>query len=204
MTVDGGIPASAETARTNVDPDTAVTVVVTRKVKKGHERDYERWLEKLVSDAKILPGFLGSTVDRPSSEALEYTSLFRFDSVANLQAFEQSELRRRALEEVAGLVEADAVWRKMSGLELWFSPPAGMVVPQPSRFRMAVVMIAVVYGLVFSIGKGVGIVLAEAPLPLRLLVTITIEVFFMTYVLMPRLTRWLARWIYPKSKVVPG
>ena len=34
----------------------------------------------------------------------------------------------------------------------------------------------------------------------QLLTTITIEVFLMTYVLMPRLTRWLARWIYPTRR----
>ncbi len=58
-------------------------------------------------------------------------------------------------------------------------------------------MIVVVYGLVLSLGKLVGLVLAAAPAPLRLLVTIVIEVLLMTYVLMPRITRWLARWIYP-------
>jgi antibiotic biosynthesis monooxygenase (ABM) superfamily enzyme len=37
---------------------------------------------------------------------------------------------------------------------------------------------------------------------LRLLVTIAIEVFFMTYWLMPRLTRGLAPWIYSTNGVV--
>lgn len=72
--------------------------------------------------------------------------------------------------------------------------------PQPSRFRMALVMIAVVYGLVFSLGSLVAAVLSTAPMSLRLLVTITIEVFLMTYVLMPRLTKVLAPFIYPKPK----
>ncbi|MEZ4315054.1 MAG: hypothetical protein R3F14_44135 [Polyangiaceae bacterium] len=99
------------------------------------------------------------------------------------------------------LVEEDAVWSRFTGLELWFTPPPGTVVPQPSRLRMAIVMIAVVYGLVLSIGQLVALGMAGAPMPIRLLVTIVIEVFLMTYVLMPRLTRWLARWIYPKSEV---
>lgn len=118
----------------------------------------------------------------------------------HLRGFEQSDLRRSALLEVADLVEADAVWNQLTGLEFWFTPPPGTVVPQPSRFRMALVMIAVVYGLVFSIGSLVAAVLSTAPMPLRLLVTITIEVFLMTYVLMPRLTKALASFIYPKPK----
>jgi uncharacterized protein len=175
-----------------------VTVVVTRRVKEGRQRQYEAWLDLLIKEASHLPGYLGTQVIRPATAAgREYTSVFRFDSVANLRAFEASELRRRALAEVGELVEADAVWRQLTGLELWFTPPAGTAVPQPSRFRMALVMIAVVYGLVLSIGQGVALALPTTPPRLRLLLTIVLEVMLMTYVLMPRITRWFARWIYP-------
>lgn len=177
-----------------------VTVVVTRRVRQGKEAAYEAWLSRLIADAAGLPGYLGTDVQRPAATGpREYTSIFRFASVEQLRAFEASDLRRRALADVVELVEADAVWKELTGLELWFTAPAGTVVPQPSRFRMALVMIAVVYGLVLSIGTLVAQVLGSAPVPVRLLVTITLEVFFMTYVLMPRLTRWLARWIYPRN-----
>jgi antibiotic biosynthesis monooxygenase (ABM) superfamily enzyme len=178
-----------------------VTVVVTRRVRSGSETAYEAWLERLIEGASAMPGYLGARVQRPGAgEPPVYTSIFRFDSVEHLRAFEASDLRRRALQEVTDLVEADAVWSRLTGLELWFTPPAGTVVPQPSRFRMALVMIVVVYGLVLSIGQLVGAVLGFAPQPIRLLVTIVIEVFLMTYVLMPRLTRGLARWIYPRKE----
>ncbi len=178
-----------------------VTVVVTRQVRVGSEAAYEVWLERLIEGAKGMPGYLGARVQRPGAGAPPvYTSVFRFDSVEHLRAFEVSDLRRRALVEVADLVEADAVWSRLTGLELWFTPPAGTIVPQPSRLRMSLVMIAVVYGLVLSLGQLVGAVLGAAPQPLRLLITIVIEVFLMTYVLMPRLTRWLARWIYPRKE----
>jgi hypothetical protein len=178
-----------------------VTVVVTRRVRRGCEEAYEAWLERLIEGAKTMPGFLGARFQRGTAEeAPVYTSVFRFDSVEHLRAFEVSDLRRRALREVTDLVEADAVWSRLTGLELWFTPPAGTVVPQPSRFRMALVMIAVVYGLVLSIGQLVGLALGTAPPPVRLLVTIVIEVFLMTYLIMPRLTRSLARWIYPRKE----
>ena len=175
-----------------------VTVVVTRRVRAGREAAYETWLARLIEEASTLPGYLGTSIHRPRvGGPREYTSIFRYDSVDHLRAFEESDLRRRALASVADLVEGDAIWERLTGLELWFTPPPGTVVPQPSRLRMALVMIAVVYGLVLSIGKLVALGLGQAPPPLRLLITITLEVFLMTYLLMPRLTRWLARWIYP-------
>jgi antibiotic biosynthesis monooxygenase (ABM) superfamily enzyme len=185
----------------NATAEEPVTVVVTRRVRAGRDAAYEAWLERLLSDAKALPGYLGTTVHRPPPGGREYTSVLRFDTVEHLRGFEESDLRRRALLEVAELVEADAAWRRMTGLEVWFAPPAGTVVPQPSRFRMALVMIVVVYGLVWSIGSLVAKVLEAAPGPLRLLVTIVIEVFLLTYVLMPRITRWFAKWIYPTKEV---
>lgn len=176
----------------------AVTVVVRRRVRQGREAAYEGWLDALIRAASALPGYLGTNVQRPApSNPREYTSVFRFDSLEHLRGFEESDLRRRALTEVVDLVEADAVWEKLTGLEFWFTPPPGTVVPQPSRLRMACVTIAVVYGLVLSIGTLVALVLNSAPMPVRLLVTITIEVFLMTYVVMPRVSRWLAWWIYP-------
>ena len=185
-------------APTDHDP---VTIVVTRRVRAGCDEAYEAWLERLLFEAKGLPGYLGTTVHRPPPGGREYTSVFRFDTVEHLRGFEESELRRRALSDVGELVEADAVWRRMTGLEFWFSPPPGAVVPQPSRFRMALVMIAVVYGLVLTIGTLVAQLLGAVPAPLRLLVTIVIEVFLMTYLLMPRLTRWFSKWIYPTKEV---
>jgi uncharacterized protein len=184
--------------------DEPVTVVVTRRVKPGHEPQYEAWLRRLVDDARGLPGFLGTDVQRPApGTAPVYTSVFRFDSVAHLQAFEGSELRARALAEVREHVEADATWRTLTGLEFWFTVPAGTAIPQPVRWRMALVMIAVVYVLVLSLGRLVALAMGDAPMSVRLLVTIAIEVLLMTYVLMPRLTRVLAPWIYPRVRA-PG
>lgn len=178
-----------------------VTVVATRRVKAGREAEYEAWLSRLIQASAALPGFLGTNILRPAAGAPRvYTSVFRFDTVEHLHAFEDSDLRRRALAEVAALSEADARWNRLTGLELWFTPPPGAVVPVPSRFRMALVMIAVVFGLVLSIGRAVALALPDAPVPARLFVTIAIEVFLMTYVLMPRITRGLARWIYPSER----
>lgn len=186
----------------SVSAQDAVTVVVTRRVKPGRESDYESWLSRLQTEARSLPGYLGVTTQRPATGGpREYVSVLRFDSLASLRAFEQSELRARYLAEVQDMVEADAVWKQMTGLEFWFTPPPGTVVPQPSRPRMALLMIVVVFSLVLIIGTGVNAATAwlpfEVPYPLRLLLTITIEVLLMTYWLMPQLTRRLAPWIYP-------
>jgi uncharacterized protein len=107
------------------------------------------------------------------------------------------------MHEVMDYLEADPIWKKSTGLEYWFTPPKGTVIPQPSRFRMALVMIAaVVFGLVLSIGQLISMVAADVAYYLRLFVTLSIDIFLLTYVVMPHITRLLAKWIYPSSKTV--
>jgi uncharacterized protein len=181
----------------------SVTVVVSRRVKSGYESQYENWLKRLLEEAKSMKGYMGAAVQKPAPGTTEYTSVFRFDSVENLRKFEESEIRTSYLREVVDYVEADAIWKKFSGLEFWFSPPTGTIVPQPSRFRMALVMIVVVYGLVISIGQLVSTLVGDViPSYVRLFITILIEIFLMTFILMPRLTKLLAKWIYPSSSPI--
>jgi antibiotic biosynthesis monooxygenase (ABM) superfamily enzyme len=193
------------TLNANPTPTTEpVTVIIRRRVRPGREAAYEAWLQRLQADARMLQGYLGVTTQRPASTGpREYVSAVRFDSLQSLQAFEASEMRARHLTEVAPLVQGDAVWERLTGLEFWFSAPPGTLVPQPSRHRMGLVMVAVVFTLVLVIGSAVNAAFAalpfQTPYPMRLLVTISIEVVLMTYWLMPVLTRRLARWIYPSQ-----
>lgn len=176
-----------------------VTVTVRRKVKPGREAAYEAWLTNLTEGAaRDFPGYLGAEFHRPGPDGA-YRSVFRFDSLTQLEAFERSDFRARMLTEVADLVAADAAWERMTGLEFWFDPPAGTRVPQPSPHRMALVLVAVVFTLVLILNLTVGALMAGWPFALRVLVTVCIQVGMMTYVIMPRLTPLIARFIYPKS-----
>lgn len=178
-----------------------MTTVVERRVKPDRVADYEEWLQRLLAEASHLQGYLGADIHPPPAGASSptYTSVFRFESLDDLRSFETSDLRRRAMAEVVDLVEADAAWSTHTGLELWFSAPPGTVVPQPVRWRMALLLGVVVYLLVLIFGGIAGALIPGWPFPLRLGVVIAVEITLMTYVLLPFLTRRLARWIYPSD-----
>lgn len=177
-----------------------VTVVVRRRVRPGREAAYEAWLTRLTAGvARDFSGYLGAEFHRPGADG-SYRSVFRFDSLASLEAFEQSAFRARMLAEGADLFAADAAWDRMTGLEFWFDPPPGTRVPQPSPHRMALVLVAVVFCLVLALTLGLGPLIAGWPLPLRLLLTVAIQVGLMTYVVMPWLTPRIARFVYPASR----
>ena len=180
-----------------------VTVVVRRKVRPGREKAYEAWLERLTRGAAAqFPGYLGAEFHRPAAPGEAYRSVFRFDSLDRLEAFERSEFRAAMLAEGAELFAADAAWQRMTGLEFWFDPPPGTRVPQPSPHRMALVLVAVVFVLVLGLNLTLGPLIAGWPLPLRVLATVTLQVALMTYVVMPRLTPLIARFVYPKTRTL--
>ncbi|MEO0763008.1 MAG: antibiotic biosynthesis monooxygenase, partial [Pseudomonadota bacterium] len=81
-------------------------------------------------------------------------------------------------------------------------PPAGTKAPQPNPHRMALVMVCVIFCLFMTVKAVLGPVIAGLPETLRILLTIIVQVALMTYVIMPRLTPLIARFIYPTSKTL--
>ncbi len=177
----------------------SITTVVRRRVRAGQDARYEAWLSDLLRDASKLPGYLGAEVQRPAIPSRTYVSIFRFDSLQNLETFERSDLRREYLARVVPFVEADAIWDQMTGLEVWFDAPPGTVAPQPTRWKMALLLIGLVFLLVEVLTTLARILAPNLPQPLTLLLVVTAQVCLLTYVIMPRVTRWLAFWLFSNT-----
>jgi len=179
-----------------------VTIVVRQSVKQGHEDAYEAWLKRMTEGAQAnFPGYLGVGFHRPSQPGDKYRQFFRFDSIEQLEEFERSEYRANMLAEGSVHFATDPTLERMTGLEFWFDPPRGTKVPQPSPHRMALVMIAVIFTMVLILSTVIGALTPNWPQPVRLLLTVSTQVMFMTYVVMPRLTPLISRFIYPRTRV---
>lgn len=182
-----------------------VTVVVRRTVKDRQQQGYERWLSALLEEVRDFPGYLGTEVQRPLPPNRTYISVFRFDTPENLERFEQSDLRRRHLAKIVPFIDSDANWDRLTGLEVWFSPPPGTVAAQPVRWRMVILIIATVFVLVEGLGALVGTVAPGLPGIARTALIVSIQVLLLTYVLLPWLTRTFRVWLFPLPKTeVPG
>jgi len=100
--------------------DEPVTVLVRRRVRAGHERAVEAWTAEATALCARYAGFLGANVIAPPrAEHGEYTSIFRFDSYAHLQAWEASEDHSAALARAATFTEGAVQLRTLSSLESW-------------------------------------------------------------------------------------
>jgi antibiotic biosynthesis monooxygenase (ABM) superfamily enzyme len=178
-----------------VEQDGPVSVVVRHRVKPGREAAFEDWQRGIIDAALKFDGHLGFHVIRPPDpKRPEYLVLFKFDSLANLEAWERSAERREWLDRVRPLLAGPPELERHTGLEVWFNPPPGR--PAPPRYRMAAVTLLTLYPLILGVQAAVAPHLADWPLPLRTLVTSALLVCVMTYAAMPLTTRMFAQWLY--------
>jgi antibiotic biosynthesis monooxygenase (ABM) superfamily enzyme len=178
-----------------IDQDGPVTVVVRHRVRPGKETEFEEWLRGISRAALKFEGCLGFNVIRPADPGQpEYVVLFRFDTFAHLETWEASETRREWLEKVAPLTVHTPMRERHTGMEVWFTPPAGRA--QPPRYKMAIVTLLAIFPLISLVQLLLAPLLSHWPLLLRTLATSSLLVCLMTYVVMPLMTRLFARWLY--------
>ena len=200
-----GVGADDGAAAAQPDPGGAVTTIVSRRVRPGHEADYERFLEGIIAAARSYPGHLGVEVIRPESAAAgDYRVVYRFDSAEHLRAWldsdEHAEWLRRADAHVAGPIRREY----LTGLESWFTLPAADAFKPPPPYKMALLTWATIFPLITLVVLSLEPVLAGLAIVPRLAATTAVTVPLMTWVAMPRVTWLLRRWLYPGQRATPG
>lgn len=179
------------------DENVPVTVVVTRVVKPGHEKDFELWQEKIIQETAKVEGYLGVSVIRPKDpKHPEYVTIFTFDQYSNLKRWFDSEIRKRLLAESRSFAPDDPKMQILTGLESWFTLP-GHAMQAPENYKMVLVTTVIVYVLVNSISFVTSPLIGTLPLFGQTAFTTPITCAIMTYWAMPKVTRLLRRWLYP-------
>lgn len=175
-----------------------LTVVVSRRVIKGKESDFEALSTQMTQRASHFPGYLGATMFRPSSpDDPEYRIVFKFQDRESLTAWEESDERAELLEQIESLLAQPSEREVTSGIVTWFTLPGQNPVKPPPRYKMTIVSWLALYPAVTLVFVLFGDLLASVPLLLRTMIVTVVVMLLMTYVLMPRMTRWFSFWLFP-------
>ena len=175
-----------------------VTTSVTRRVKPGHEEAYEAFLEGIIAAASRFPGYLGVEVFRPDAPDEEYRTVYRFDGAGHLRDWLDSDEHRAWLERAEPHVIGPMRTQFLTGLESWFTLPGQPGAPPPP-YKMALLTWITIFPLITGVVIVLGPLIAGVPLVPRLGITTAVTVPLMTWIVMPRITRALRGWLYPKS-----
>ncbi|MCA8932411.1 MAG: antibiotic biosynthesis monooxygenase [Rhodospirillaceae bacterium] len=176
--------------------DGPITVMSARRVKPGCEEELEAALKGMIAAGSAFVGHMGATVFRPDAGTDVYRIVFKFDRLENLQVWETSAERGEWLARIRDLTVGDASFESLSGLETWFTLPGARTVKPPPRPKMATLTWLALFPMVSLLLWALGPVLAELPFLLRTLVLTGLVTGLMTWVVMPRLTRLFARWLF--------
>jgi uncharacterized protein len=200
-----GPPHGNTPRRSRDDEDEGpVTLAITRRAKAEKIEEFERWLDGIIHEAMKFEGHMGVNIIRPPHTSNpEYLIILRFDTFENLAKWEKSEIRKKWIEKGKDLIEGKAKVEKQTGLEFWFTPnsvnPYTVVdQQQPPRYKMAIVIIGIIFVLVSTLLPQVQQATAGLPSLLSTLIGVAIMVLLMTYVIMPSVTRLLRPWLAKK------
>ncbi|NLH79667.1 MAG: hypothetical protein GX458_02330 [Phyllobacteriaceae bacterium] len=178
-----------------------VTVLVTRRVRPGHEAAFEALTRELLTVADRFPGHLGGHVLRPEGlRSTLYQTLFAFDDQAHLDAWTDSRERHDILDRLLAISEGETGLHILSGLEGWFALPNAPTRKPPPRPKMALVTWMGIFPLVLVLFHTVAPILAPISTTLSIFVITAIVTVAMTWVVMPLLVRLLAKWLYPELR----
>lgn len=190
---------STTTATLNT-PEHGATVVISHRVRHDRQTDYEQWLEEIAPLCKAAAGHLDWHIVRPIPGLSEtYTVVIRFDNDANLRMWMASPERKRLIEKAQALFVSGDDFFISSGLDFWFTP-SGAKAKVPVRWKQYLVTWSAIYPLALGVPLVVGPALRELGVPqapaLTSLAVTGVVVFLMVYVVMPRYTRLIQRWLF--------
>ncbi|MGI8947403.1 MAG: antibiotic biosynthesis monooxygenase [Ornithinimicrobium sp.] len=180
----------------------SVTVSITRHVDPEQADRMVAWINAGASLAERFEGFLGTGWVRPSMDSHQWHMLYRFDSDAALDRWEESDQRRWWLQSAQGIAGAGVVERR-TGIEGWFDDPVSTDVadlrpgpPAPPRWKQGSVIWMAFFPLSLLATWLLSLVLPDdVALPLRVLLSTLILTPIMTYVALPTLTSWMSWWL---------
>lgn len=197
------LPARASDA---IKLESPVTTVIRQRPQVDAVARYEQWLKEIIPVAQHFAGHQSVNVIRPHAASDAYTIVLHFDSVANLRKWLDSEVRVRLVDKIRPFLRTEEDIDIKAGVEFWFTPPPGGKQAKP--YKQFLITLSVIFPLTIIVPWLLQPVFGWLPvlaLPvIRHLVIAAAIVAIVVYVVMPRYTRLVAKWLYSQSNVQRG
>lgn len=170
-----------------------VTAVASFRVRAGSEQRYSDFHARLIARLATFPGFLRSELFPPVSGVQDETVVvFAFDSRDHLDAWLSSDERRRLLAEIAPYLEGDRTLNVVGGFAGWFGATGTVTV---KRWKQGSVVLLAIFPTTLLLTKVRQWLLPDVHWVIGVLFGNVLGVVALTWLLMPRLTRWLSGWL---------
>ena len=177
--------------------DDTVTGIIVHEPRPEARAEYERWLDEIREACRRFPGYLSTDVIRPVDGHDSYTVVIRFKGVEQLKAWIESDVRRDFLQRIEHALEKGDRYVIKTGLDFWFAQPTAA--PPPKRYKQFLLTLSAIFPLTIAVPWLLGPLLGGDGVMAFIggkFVVATAIVGLMVYVVMPRYTRLVAKWLY--------
>jgi antibiotic biosynthesis monooxygenase (ABM) superfamily enzyme len=182
-----------------------VSAVIATRVKPGKELEYRAWERRIAAAQSKAPGLQGYRFEPPVPGVQEdFLSILRFDSEANLQAWLDSPVRKKLIEEAEPFTEEFHTRMARTGFEQWFrdesGAPSGAAV-----WKMDMIVLLLLYPIVFLWGVVVGTPLLANKFNMSFAIALFIGNIFsvgMTGFMVPWVANRMGWWLNPTKNVL--
>jgi antibiotic biosynthesis monooxygenase (ABM) superfamily enzyme len=174
----------------------AVTVVVSRRVFPGKEKEYDDWVRRLIELAKETPGSTNVTMlaPEPGKQGLHHLVMRFADEVA-MHTWETSYARQKLSHEADAF--SQRIRQEATGLETWFAIPECPELQAPPHWKMAAVTFLAVYAMSLAIIRLIQWFIKDLNFYVESLLVAALLVGLLTWVVMPFLSqRVFRKWLY--------
>jgi antibiotic biosynthesis monooxygenase (ABM) superfamily enzyme len=174
-----------------------VTIVISRKIKPGCEKQYDDWFRRFLMIEKNIPGYVGTTIiTQGGTDSTIRHIIHRFSNTASLDTWEKSDEYLKQIEEANKY--STIYYERATGLETWFTLPDLKTIVAPPKWKMAIASFIGAYCIssLVTLLLTLDPYIRQSPYLVNTIMT-TILVVGLTYFAMPILSRLLRRWLYP-------
>jgi antibiotic biosynthesis monooxygenase (ABM) superfamily enzyme len=194
--LDGGSEGIVDESAPDFHSTSTVTEVITTLVKPGKEPEFRAWCEDIQAAQGAFPGYVGTYVQAPlSAEQQSWTTLVRFATPAQFDAWLAAPERRALLRRSEALVQAWQSRRLPSSFAGWF--PTGPDQASPPAWKQAALVLLVLYPVVMLELRFLSPVLAGLNPAIGTFIGNAISVSLISWPLMPLAVSPLAWWLHP-------
>jgi antibiotic biosynthesis monooxygenase (ABM) superfamily enzyme len=128
-------------------PDSSVTEVVFSKVKAGMEDTYREWAGRIQAAQAKHPGYRGMFLQPPDEKGGIWTTIIRFETAGQLEAWMNAPERRELLRESKAFIEHEQLTRLATSFPGWV-PLDPMTGKGPPNWKTAMLVLLGLFPIV--------------------------------------------------------
>jgi uncharacterized protein len=194
----GSITQLAGAAAAEYYVQRAATELIVTKVKPGQEAAYRAWTDRMEKAQNAFPGYSGAFVHPPQSTDDAWTTVLRFDTVENLEAWLHSPQRLALVKEAEGLTNDLVVQRFDTSFPGW-APNNPITGAPPNPWKTAALVLLTLLPVVMLEIVFLDPRIRHINRALWALIDVSLGVSLTTWPLMPMMVKVFQKWIFPDS-----